>query len=158
MTETTPAADEREPYTPFRPNYEQQFFPMPPTVPAGLSLELSRARLLPGKEEEHDAWMQMLTDRYDECLDTLVNERSCFEAIFRHTEADGSVWMYHLQLVGAEGSGLDVSNPVDAEHEARAKQVKERGWEDLKPVFMLAPQHIMDAMAHWGRTGTVAEA
>lgn len=143
----------REPYTPFRPNYEQQFFPMPDTVPKGLSLELSRARLLPGKEAEHDEWMQMLTDRYDECLDTLVAERACFEATFRHTEADGSVWMYHLQLFGTEGGGLDTSNPVDAEHEARAKQVKEAGWEDLKPVFMLAPQHIMDAMTRWGTTG-----
>lgn len=143
----------RKPYTPFRPNYEQVRFPMPQTVPAGLSLELSRARLLPGKEEEHDAWMQMLTDRYDECLDTLSAERACFEATFRHTEADGSVWMYHLQLVGTEGAGLDVSNPVDAEHEARARQVKEAGWEDLRPVFMLAPQHIMDAMIDWARTG-----
>ncbi len=147
--------EERIPYTPFRPVYEQTRHPMPATVPAGLSLELSRARLLPGKEAEHDAWMQMLTDRYDECLDTLPAERAAFEAIFRHTEADGSVWMYHLSVVGTEGGGLDTSNPVDAEHEARAKQVKERGWEDLKPVFMLGPQHIVDAMAHWGRTGTV---
>jgi hypothetical protein len=143
------------PYTPFRPNYEQQHWPMPATVPAGLSLELSRARLLPGKEVAHDEWMQMLTDRYDECLATLPAERACFEATFRHTEADGSVWMYHLQLVGTEGGGLDTSNPVDAEHEARARAVKEAGWEDLKPVFMLAPAHITDAMAHWGRTGRI---
>lgn len=144
--------DDRIPYTPFRPNSEV-VFSMPATVPSGLRLELSRARLLPGKEAEHDEWMQMLTDRYDECLETLVAERACFEATFRHTEADGSVWMYHLQLMGEDGGGLDTSNPVDAEHDARARQVKEAGWEDLRPVFMLAPQHIMDAMAKWGRTG-----
>ncbi|MTD16927.1 hypothetical protein GIS00_23615 [Nakamurella sp. YIM 132087] len=127
---------------------------MPPTVPTGLRLELSRARLLPGRADEHRQWMQELTDRYDECLDTLPAERAAFEATFRHTEADGSEWMYHLQLIGEDGRGLDTSNPVDAAHEAWARRVKEAGWEELRPVFMLAPQHIMDALTHWGRTGT----
>lgn len=142
------------PHTPFRPDFKQQPFPMPATVPAGLSLELSRARLLSGKEAEHDEWMQMLTARYDECLATLPAERAAFEATFRHTEADGSVWVYHLSVIGVDGGGLDTSNPVDAEHEAYARRVKERGWENLKPVFMLGPQHIVDAMAQWGRTGS----
>ena len=139
--------------TEFRPEFTRH--PMPATVPDGLRLELSRALLLDGKEALLDEWMSMLTDRYDECLATLSAERAAFEATFKHTEADGSVWMYHLALMGTEGGGLDTSNPVDAEHEAYAKRTKERGWEELQPLFMLAPAHITSALQHWGRTGTV---
>jgi hypothetical protein len=148
MTEPTP-------HTPFRPSFEAVGHPMPATVPEGLSLELSRAKLLDGKEAQLDEWMQMLTDRYEECVATLKNERASFEAIFKHTEADGSVWMYHLGVIGTDGAGLDTSNPVDAAHEEFAKRTKERGWEELTPLFMLGPQHVIDAMAHWGRTGEV---
>ena len=144
-----------EPHTPFRPMFEFAGHPMPPTVPEGLRLELSRAKLLDGREALLDEWMQMLTDRYEECLATLPAERAAFEATFKHTEADGSVWMYHLSVMGTEGGGLDTSNPVDAEHEAYAKRTKERGWEELQPLFMLAPAHITIALQHWGRTGTV---
>ena len=138
--------------TEFRPVFTQH--PMPATVPDGLRLELSRALLLDGKEALLDEWMQMLTDRYDECLATLRAERAAFEATFKHTEADGSVWMYHLSLMGEGGSGLDSSNPVDAAHEDYARRTKHRGWEELTPLFMLGPSHITDAMAEWGRTGT----
>ena len=143
-----------EPHTPFRPQFEFVGHPMPPTVPEGLSLELSRARLLDGKEALLDEWMQMLTDRYEECLATLPAERAAFEATFKHTEADGSVWMYHLSVMGVNGAGLDTSNPVDAAHEDFAKRTKERGWEELTPLFMLGPAHITEAMAQWGRTGS----
>lgn len=37
--------------------------PMPASVPDGLRLELSRARVLPGREAELGEWMQMLHDR-----------------------------------------------------------------------------------------------
>ncbi|MEP6478225.1 MAG: DUF6176 family protein [Rhodoglobus sp.] len=142
------------PYTPFRPDFEFVGHPMPSTVPAGLSLELSRAKLLDGKEAQLDEWMQMLTDRYEECVATLANERAAFEATFKHTEADGSVWMYHLAVMGTEGGGLDTTNPVDAAHEDFAKRTKERGWEELQPLFMLGPTAIIDAMARFGRTGS----
>lgn len=148
-------ADDPTPHTPFRPQFEFAGHPMPATVPDGLRLELSRAKLLDGKEAQLNEWMQMLTDRYEECLATLPAERAAFEATFKHTEADGSVWMYHVSLMGVDGGGLDTSNPVDAEHEAYARRTKERGWEELTPVFLLAPQHIMDAMADWGRRGEV---
>ena len=75
----------------------------------------------------------------------------------RHTEADGSVWMYHLSVVGEHGGGLDTSNPVDAEHLAYAKRVKEAGWEELTPMFMIAPRHILEAMATWAESGQSAD-
>ncbi len=128
---------------------------MPKTVPAGLRLELSRAPLQDGQEGELSEWMSTLTDRYEECVETLPAEQSVFEATFRHREADGSVWMYHLQLMGEDGGGLDESNPVDAVHAAYNQRVKQRGWEELEPLFMLAPDHLRDAMQDWGRSGAV---
>ncbi|CAN5604551.1 hypothetical protein BH24ACT14_BH24ACT14_16560 [soil metagenome] len=53
-------------------------FEMPPSVPPGMRLELSRARLLPGAQDETGRWMKMLHDRYDDCLDTLSAERMAF--------------------------------------------------------------------------------
>jgi Family of unknown function (DUF6176) len=128
-------------------------FPMPASVPSGMQLELSRARLLPGAQQETERWMQMLHDRYDECLDTLGPERMAFEATFRHTDSDGTEWIYHLSLFGDGGSGLDLSNPVDAEHLAYAMRCKARGWEELRPVLMLAPRPILANLEEWARTG-----
>ncbi len=128
---------------------------MPPTVPPGLRLELSRSRILEGQEDVVDEWMTMLTDRYDECLDTLPAERAVFEATFRHREADGSLWIYHLALMGEDGGPLDESNPVDAAHAAYSRRVKEPGWEELEPMFMLTPAHLLEAMRQWGATGSV---
>ena len=58
-------------------------FDMPRSVPPGMRLELSRARLVPGAQDETERWMAMLHDRYEECLDTLSTERMAFEATFR---------------------------------------------------------------------------
>lgn len=79
---------------------------MPPTVPAGLRLELSRSRIIDGYEAEFGEWMQKLNDRYDDSLAAISAERAVFEAIFRHTEGDGSTWIYHLSLVGEDGAAL----------------------------------------------------
>ena len=130
-------------------------FPMPPSVPPGMRLELSRARLLPGAQAETERWMGMLHERYEECLDTLSAERMAFEATFRHTDADGTEWLYHLKLAGEDGGGLDLSNPVDAEHQAYAMRCKEPGWEELRPVLLLAPRPIRGAMETWGRDGAL---
>jgi pimeloyl-ACP methyl ester carboxylesterase len=126
---------------------------MPASVPAGMRLELSRARLLPGAQAETERWMGMLHERYEECLDTLSAERMAFEATFRHTDADGTEWIYHLQLSGDEGGGLDLSNPVDAEHQAYAMRCKEPGWEELRPVLLLAPRPVRQVMQIWARDG-----
>ena len=127
--------------------------PMPSSVPAGLRLELSRSRIIVGHEDEFDQWMQLLNDRYDESLACLPAERAAFEATFRHTEADGSTWIYHLSLVGENGGGLDESNAIDADHAEYSRRTKEPGWQELTPKFMLAPAHILEAMTTWGRTG-----
>ena len=157
MTPDTRDMSEPKPFTPFRPVDPETFagHPMPASVPDGLRLELSRAKLLDGKEAQLDEWMRMLHDRYEECLVSVAAEHAAFEATFTHTEADGSHWIYHLSLIGENGGGLDTSNPVDAEHEAYARRTKQRGWEELTPKFLLAPRHILEALTRWGRTGRV---
>lgn len=95
--------------------------------------------------------MSVLNDRHDECLDSLPAQRAVFEATFRHEEADGSAWMYHLSLMGTEGSGLDEEQSIDATHAGYARQVKEPGWEELTPKFMLSPAHIRSAMISWAK-------
>lgn len=147
---------DREPFTPFRPAPRDGFpgNPMPSSVPEGLRLELSRSPIVPGKEAEFEEWMATLNDRYDEHEDGLSNERQVFEATFEHREADGTLWMYHVNLMGTESGGLDESRPLDALHAAYSRRVKTPGWEELTPKFMLTPQHISQVMTHWGRTGS----
>lgn len=147
---------EGQPFTPFRPEPQDGFpgHPMPTSVPDGLRLELSRAPIVTGKEGEFEEWMAALNDRYGEHEDALSNERQVFEATFKHREADGSLWMYHVSLMGTESEGLDESRPLDALHAAYSRRVKQPGWEELTPMFMLTPQHINDVMTQWGRTGS----
>jgi hypothetical protein len=48
-----------------------------------MRVEMSRFRVLPGKAERVDAWLQLLNDRMPETLATLEREAMKFEAIFR---------------------------------------------------------------------------
>lgn len=132
---------------PFTP-VDQDFpgWPMPPSVPAGMRLELSRARLLDGEEARFDEWMAMLHERYDECLATLPQEQMAFEATFLNWEADGSWWMYHLQLMGEDSPGLVLDNDLDRAHHAFAVATKHQGWEELQPRLLLAPPTVLAAL------------
>ena len=118
-----------------------------------MRLELSRSRIIQGRDGEFDEWMQMLNDRYDESLADISAEHAIFEATFHHFEADGSTWVYHLSLVGENGGGLDESHQIGADHAAFSRRVKEPGREELEPKFMLTPAHILTAMTTWGHTG-----
>lgn len=140
---------------PFRPVDPEHFrgHPMPPTVPPGMRLELSRAKLLDGAEAEFEDWMRLLNDRAEECRATLAGERMAFECTFLNREADGSWWMYHLQYFGEEGGRLDTSTPIDAEHLARARRTKHPGWEELAPRLLLVPDGIGAAMSRFGASG-----
>ena len=128
-------------------------WPMPSSVPPGLRMELSRARLLDGKEASFDDWMTMLHRRYDECLATLDRELMAVEATFLNQEADGSWWMYHFQLLGEESPGLVPDNPLDQAHLEYAMKTKHAGWEELQPRFFLCPPEVRDAISKAGGAG-----
>lgn len=137
---------------PFRPvAADFTGWPMPTSLPTGMKMELSRARLVDGKEARFDDWMQMLHDRYEECLATLPQERMAFEATFLNQEADGSWWMYHLQVMGEDSPGLILNNDLDRAHEAFARETKHRGWEELQPRLFLAPDIVREAMLRAAR-------
>ena len=79
----------------------RQIDPTPRSIPEGLVVELSRAKVLPGASEEADRWMRMLDDRVDECVATLDRERMAVEIVFRLKE-DGED---HLFWVAIRGRG-----------------------------------------------------
>jgi hypothetical protein len=146
---------EKIPFHPVARDFEG--FPMPSSVPPGMRLELSRAPIVPGKEAEFQEWMDTINYRYPEHQEALSNERQLFEATFRSTEADGSTWIYHVSLMGSESAGLDASLGLSAEHAAYSGRVKQPGWEELTPLFMLTPDHIQKQMIHWAATGRERE-
>ena len=140
MTDATPPI-------PFHPTPDTFVgWPMPPSVPDGMRLELSRAKLLDGAEAEFESWMAMLHDRYDECVASLPAERMAFEATFLNREADGSLWMYHLQLRHEDSPGLQEEGDLDRAHVEFAKRTKERGWEELKPELLLVPDAVREQL------------
>ena len=135
------------PPIPFRPVGEDfDGWPMPVSVPAGMKIELSRAKLLDGEQARFEDWMRMLNERYEECVATLPGERMALESTFVHQEADGSWWMYHFSIFGADSPGLMLDNDLDRAHEAFARETKHRGWEELQPRFLLCPENVREAL------------
>jgi hypothetical protein len=119
-----------------------------PSIPSGLRVELSRCKVKPGQSAEADRWMQMLNDRVDECVATLDAERMAIEIIFRLKE-DGEDYLFWVSVFGAGGSGLDVSNPVDHDHQEFGRRVKEPGWVEAEPQLLLLPDPVRRAVLDW---------
>jgi hypothetical protein len=120
----------------------------PASIPEGLVIELSRGKVLPGAGGEADRWMQMLNDRHDECVATLDRERMAIEIIFRSQE-DGADYLYWVSVRGADGGELDLSNPIDRDHEAQARRTKEPGWVEAEPQVLLLPDPVREAVLAW---------
>lgn len=120
----------------------------PSTIPAGLRVELSRGRVLPGASAEADRWMQLLNDRSAECVATLDAERMAIEIIFR-LEEDGAEYLYWVSVSGPDGAGLDLANPIDREHDAQARRTKEPGWVEATPQVLLLPDPVREAVLGW---------
>jgi len=118
------------------------------SIPDELVLELSRGTVLPGASAEADRWMAMLDDRLDECVATLDRERMAVEIVFRLRE-DGRDHLYWVTIKGAGGSGLDLSNPIDRDHDAQARRTKEPGWVEAEPQVLLLPDPVRRAVLAW---------
>lgn len=132
---------------------EEEEYPMPSSVPSGMRLELSSSRVVSGREGEFEEWMDTLNNSYQECEQSLARQRAAFEATFKHVDEAGTSWIYHLSLVGEDGTGNDLTEDIDATHVEYAKRVKEPGWEELQPKFLLMPDPIKDRMIRWTETG-----
>ncbi len=120
----------------------------PATIPDGLRVELSRAKVKPGQGAEADRWMRMLNDRADECVATLDRERMAVEIVFRLNE-DGEDFLYWVSIFGSGGSGLDESVAIDRDHVEIGRRVKEPGWVEAIPQLLLMPAPVRRAVLSW---------
>ena len=123
-------------------------YPRSPSIPNGLVVKLSRAKVLPGASAEADRWMTMLNDRAGECVATLDRERMAIEIIFRLKE-NGEDYLFWVEVYGAEGAGLDLDNPIDRDHFEQAKRTKEPGWTEAAPQLLLLPDPVRTAVLSW---------
>lgn len=122
---------------------------MPRSLPSGMRLELSRARLLPNTEDKFSEWMEFLHENYSEIQAELGAEQAIFESTFVRSDEDGTRWIYHLSLMGETSKGLNTEIPLSAKHSEFARQCKERGWEELQPTLFLAPKEVVQSMSGW---------
>jgi hypothetical protein len=121
----------------------------PSSIPDGLVIELSRAKVLPGAGAEADRWMRMLNDRNDECVATLDRERMAVEIVFRLKE-DGADYLFWVSVRGADGAELaDSPHQIDRDHEAQARRTKEPGWVEAEPQVLMLPEPVRDAVLAW---------
>jgi hypothetical protein len=129
----------------------------PTSIPPGVRVELSRARIKPGMGGEVDRWMRMLNERLDECVATLDRERMAVELIFRDRDELGE-WLYVVSIQGEGGEGLETStHAIDRDHVEFARRCKEPGWLEAEPQLLLLPDPVRRAVLAWttgGRSAT----
>src|SRR4051794_24293639 len=121
----------------------------PRSIPEGLIVELSRAKVLPGAGAEADRWMRMLDERVDECVATLDRERMAVEIVFRLRE-DGEDYLFWVAIRGDQGADLESSeHPIDRDHQAQARRTKEPGWVEAEPQVLMLPEPVREAVLGW---------
>ena len=122
--------------------------PIAKTVPAGMTMSLTRHRVEAGHEREVDEWMAMLNERVDECVATLTGERMAVEAIFRIHDDDGD-WLYWFELHGEGGGVITGDHPIDRDHLAYVELCKVPGHVEAEPLLLLLPDPVRVAVAAW---------
>ena len=90
----------------------------------------------------------MLNERVDECVATLDRERMAIEIIFRLKE-NGEDYLFWIEVLGADGAGLDLDNPIDRDHLEQAKRTKEPGWTEAEPQLLLLPDPVRKSVLSW---------
>lgn len=120
----------------------------PQSIPDGLIVELSRAKVKPGASGEADRWMRMLDDRVDECVATLDRERMAIEIVFRLREGEDD-FLFWVAVRGRGGAGLDLDIPIDRDHVEQGRRTKEPGWVEAEPQVLMLPEPVRDAIMAW---------
>ena len=119
-------------------------------LPAGMTVELSRGTVLPGKSAEADEWMAMLQRRHSECVEGLDRERMAVEVVFRSQEPDGTEYLWWFSLKGDGGGSLEDSPfPIDADHVAQGMRTKAPGWMEAEPQVVFLPAPVQAAVMAW---------
>jgi hypothetical protein len=119
--------------------------PHPVSVPAGLTVQLFRGKVIAGQSATVDTWMAMLNDRLDEAVATLDRERMAIEIVFRQRDGDEE-YLYWV-VVRGEGEPVETStDPLDVDHRAFDERCRERGWETAEPEVLLLPDTVRAAV------------
>jgi hypothetical protein len=124
--------------------------PPPSSIPNGLTVQLYRGRVRPGRSALVDEWMAMLNDRLDEAVATTARERMGVEIVFRSREGEDE----YLYWVVVRGEGRDVSTshaPLDVDHLDYDRRCREPDWEVAQPALLLLPDPVRAAVLSWCR-------
>lgn len=126
------------------------------SLPHGVSVTLSQARVQPGMAEQASDWMQMLDDRLDECIATLDRERMAVEIIFRLCEGDDDnlIWVTIRGTAGA--SILGSHHQLDVDHLAYDRRVRDGDWVHAEPQVLLLPAPVRAAVLAWADHGSTS--
>jgi Family of unknown function (DUF6176) len=124
----------------------------PLSIPPGLVVRLSRAKVLPGASAEADQWMAILNDRLDERVASLDRERMAIEIVFRLRE-NGEDYLFWVSVHGAGGISFDPDSAIDRDHLEQAGRTKETGWTEAEPQLLLLPGPVQNAVLSWALPG-----
>jgi len=61
----------------------------------------------------------------------------------------GQDYLYWVSVKGQNGAGLDLSVPIDRDHEAAARRTKEPGWVEAQPQVLMLPDPVREAVLAW---------
>jgi len=118
-----------------------------------MKVELSKYRVIPGKERRVDAWIDALKRRYEEALETLEREEMQVEVIFREVEGDEH-FLFWFTIQRETGADVETSpHDLDKVHIDFWNECIDKTYEPRESVAQLAlvPRRISRA-AGWGET------
>jgi hypothetical protein len=113
-----------------------------------MRVDMSRFRVVPGKAERVDAWLQMINDRMPETLATLEREAMKFEAIFRE-RIGADDYLTWVSVQDEKGADVGTSpHEVDRLHLAFWSECIDDtyGRHDAQPQVIMVPPGIAAAM------------
>ncbi|WP_349931253.1 DUF6176 family protein [Glutamicibacter mishrai] len=113
-----------------------------------MNIELTRFRVLPGKTEKVNEWMDLLNSSMPAVLETLEQEKMYVETIFSES-IDGVEYLYWYSIQGENGAMLQDSNhEIDKAHMEFWKECIDPEFvpQELMPRVNMIPEHIQALM------------
>jgi len=124
------------------------------SLPDGVTVALSRARVRAGAAEEATRWMDMLDDRLEESVATLDRERMAIEIIFRLRDGDED-YLYWVTVHGKAGASVtDSDHALDVDHLAFDQRVRDGSWVRAEPQVLLLPNPVRAQVLAWTDHGS----
>ncbi len=109
-----------------------------------MKTEFTIFRVRQGKEARAEEWMQLITDRRDECIATLEREAMYYESVFK-TWFDGRLYLAWYSVQGdIHGDVTESDHEIDKLHCAFWDECLELEWKpvDMEHVVSFAPERV----------------